>query len=596
MAKKQFLRWSLVSLFLLLVIWQVLAQATTPATTLDKLNVRGGPTSAYPVIGAVEINTEVTIIGRSSVGDRMLIQAGDVRGWVATRYLSWADTVGLADIAVTDEVVAGIAADAQAAPTAAPVEGAAPASVLEGAGTPGTVLSDKLNLRSGAGSSFTALAQLPINSAVLIEGRNSIGNWLLINTASGRGWVASRYIRWQISEMPLANLPVTGEVIGQPADAVTAQTAPVPDAGSAPAPTESQGKVIAASLNMRVSANRTAEQVASLVRGTAVAVEARNQIGDWVLVNNGAVRGWVSTRFIDFNTGVELASLPVSNEVIGQPVTSAAGAESNATSPLAVSGDVGAMEAQLSAVPIVPVVTARTIQLYQAALRAGRNPQRFTKIGDCNSENAAFMKGFDWNNYNLGSYGSLQSTVDYFSGSFAQDSVAGKVGYSAVTVIDSTWGDPKLCKSGEAPAYCEIRTSNASFVIIMFGANDISVLTPERYESALRRILDLTIQAHSVPILSTFTTDPSLGDRWAKALQLNLITINVAREYDLPVMNFWQAAKVLPSAGMSGDNAHLTTQSGSTIAFDGNENLYGFTMRNLVALQTLNAIRQGIGG
>ena len=98
------------------------------------------------------------------------------------------------------------------------------------------------------------------------------------------------------------------------------------------------------------------------------------------------------------------------------------------------------------------------------------------------------------------------------------------------------------------------------------------------------------------PDASTFTTDPSQPDRWAKALQLNLITVNVAREYDLPVINFWQAARNLPSAGMSGDNAHLTTQSGSTIAFDGSENSFGFTMRNLVTLQALDAIRQGVGG
>jgi hypothetical protein len=35
---------------------------------------------------------------------------------------------------------------------------------------------------------------------------------------------------------------------------------------------------------------------------------------------------------------------------------------------------------------------------------------------------------------------------------------------------------------------------------------------------------------------------------------------------------------------------------GSTIAFDGSENQYGFTMRNLVTLQALDAIRQGVGG
>jgi hypothetical protein len=313
-----------------------------------------------------------------------------------------------------------------------------------------------------------------------------------------------------------------------------------------------------------------------------------------VIVNNGTVRGWAASRFIDFNDDVVLANLPVSAEIIGQ--TPPAAASGGAAPALAVSGDVAALEAQLAGVPIVGATTARARQLYANALRAGRNPYRFTKVGDCNSENLAFMYGFDWNNYSLGQYGYLQSTVDHFSGSFAQASIAGKVGYSAVTVIDATWNDANRCRSGEAPVYCELRVSNAAFVIIMFGANDISILTPERYEQALRRILDLSIQANSVPILSTFTTDPAQPDRWLKALQLNLITVNLARQYDLPVMNFWLAAKNLPSAGMAADNAHLTTHSGSSIVFDGSENTYGFTLRNLVVLQTLDVLRRDLAG
>jgi uncharacterized protein YraI len=572
------------------------AQAGTPATTLDTVNVRGGPSNDFEVIGQLPINANVTIEGRNRVGDRMLVSAEGIRGWVASRYLSWAEDVQLSTFPQTEEVIGGAPPAEQ---VQAPAEEAAPPAnnAPQGNGTPARILTNNLNLRSGPGSQYAPIAQLALNTNVLIEARNNVGNWALVNTGEVRGWAATRYLGWDTT-VELASFPVSGEVIGQPAstDAPVAEAQQTDVAAQAVAPDAPQGKVIAATLNVRIGAASNQTQVGTLNRGNTVAIEARNSIGDWVLVNNGTLRGWVASRFIDFADNLELGMLPVSSEVIGvTPTVSNDGSGGGGTAPgLAISGDIAAMEAQLVTVPIVPGVTARARDLYSAAIRAGRNAHRFTKIGDCNSENVAFMYGFDWNNYSLGNYPNLQGTIEYFSGSFAQPSVAGKVGYSAVTVTDALWSDAKLCRQGEAPVWCELRTSNAAMVVIMFGANDISILTPERYESAMRRILDLSIQANVLPIVSTFPTDPAQPERWAKSLQLNLITVNLAREYDIPLINFWLAAKALPSAGMSADNAHLTTHSGSSIVFDGSENTFGFTMRNLVVLQTLDAMRTGL--
>ncbi|MCU0514863.1 MAG: SH3 domain-containing protein [Anaerolineae bacterium] len=582
-------------LLVLLAGLPAVAQTGTPATALDTINVRSGPSGDYPVLGQVSINAGVIIEGRNASGDRVLVNTGSVRGWVASRYLAWAAEVPLSAFPVTEEIIGGAPAPAADAAVEAPAAAAeAAALVPAGPGTPARVLSNNLNVRSGAGSTFTVLAQLPLNAGVVIEARNGIGNWALVNTGSVRGWVATRYLAWA-QDVLLASFPVSGEVIGG-APAAVAEAAPAQAAAAAPAGAPG-GRVIAATLNVRMGAASTQTQLGTLTRGTIVSLEARNSIGDWVLVNANGLRGWVASRFVDFAAGVELAALPVSSEVIGVTAPAAAAEGAAPAAALAPGGDSAALEAQLAGVPVVPGVTARARSIYAAGIRAGRNPQRFTKVGDCNSENVAFMYGFDWNNYSLGSYGYLQSTIDYFAGSFARPSVAGKVGYSAVTVIDALWADPAVCRSGEAPVWCELRTSNASMVVIMFGANDISILTPERYESALRRILDLSLQANVVPVLSTFPTDPAQPDRWLKALQLNVITVNLAREYDLPVMNFWLAAKTLPGAGMAADNAHLTTHSGSSIVFDGTtESTYGFTARNLVVLQTLDALRQGLGG
>lgn len=568
----------------------------TPGRTLaGTLNLRTGPGGEYETLAQLGLNTNILIIGRNNIGNWLLVNTGTIRGWVAARYVGWDTEIELSSFPITGEIIGSAAPDAASTTATTPQTAPASADIPAGEGTPARVLASNLNLRTGPGSEYAVIVQLPLNANVLIEGRNGIGNWSLVNTGTVRGWVASRYLGWDAT-IEVASFPVTGEIIGSTPDTASDTQAPPP--AVAPVVTGNQGTIIAATLNVRQGAGNTQPQIGTLNRGMSIAIEARNSVGDWILVNTGDLRGWVATRFVDLPDDLNLGNLPVSAEVIGvTPAVSNPAEGATAGNALALSGDIATLEAQLAAVPIVPQgITGRTQVLFDAARRAGRNLQRFTKVGDCNSENLAFMYGFDWDNYSLGAYGGLQSTVDYFSGSFAQASVAGRVGYSAVTVIDALWADPAVCRSGEAPVFCELRTSNAAFVIIMFGANDISILTNERYESAMRRILDLSIQANVVPILSTFPTDPAQPDRWLKALQLNVITVNLAREYDLPVMNFWLAAKNLPSAGMATDNAHLTTHSGSSIVFDGSaENQFGFTARNLVVLQTLDVIRRGLG-
>jgi hypothetical protein len=40
---------------------------------------------------------------------------------------------------------------------------------------------------------------------------------------------------------------------------------------------------------------------------------------------------------------------------------------------------------------------------------------------------------------------------------------------------------------------------------------------------------------------------------------MNAVIVELAREYDVPLINFWKAARDLPQQGIQSDNAHLTT-------------------------------------
>jgi hypothetical protein len=183
----------------------------------------------------------------------------------------------------------------------------------------------------------------------------------------------------------------------------------------------------------------------------------------------------------------------------------------------------------------------------------------------------------------------LQDTVAYFKGSFARTSVAARVGFSALTVIDATWADPSVCEPGESSVWCELRTSRAAVVIIMFGANDVTSLSAAQFEQSLRQIIEWSIQHGTIPVLTTMSL---CGGRQDQAVQLNVVMVNLAAEYDVPLLNFWRAARDLPHCGM-GDDIHLSAGGPPYgVYFTGDETQYGFTLRNLVTLQTLDELRR----
>src|SRR5512140_3643232 len=88
--------------------------------------------------------------------------------------------------------------------------------------------------------------------------------------------------------------------------------------------------------------------------------------------------------------------------------------------------------------PVVPQVSERMQAVYRAGLAAGRDPARFSKIGDCQNITTYFLADFDHpGEYRLGSqYASLQPTIDHFSGSWSRESLAVKGGMGVASVLD----------------------------------------------------------------------------------------------------------------------------------------------------------------
>lgn len=235
--------------------------------------------------------------------------------------------------------------------------------------------------------------------------------------------------------------------------------------------------------------------------------------------------------------------------------------------------------------PVIPRISHRTIEIYQAGLAMGRDPHRFSKIGDCQNVSSYFLSPFEFSSaYRLGEYQSLQETIDWFHGSFTRDSLAVKGGFNVAAVLSPLRADPKQCEKGESPAACELRVHNPSMAII-------SMETwwsgkPENYEKYMRQLLDYLISQGVVPILAT-KADNLEGEH-----QINRTLGQLAWEYDIPLWNFWASVQDLPDRGLTEDGFHLTL--GDYFYDNLQTTRTGWSRRNLTALQALDAVRRGV--
>ncbi|MCD4687276.1 MAG: SGNH/GDSL hydrolase family protein [Anaerolineae bacterium] len=242
----------------------------------------------------------------------------------------------------------------------------------------------------------------------------------------------------------------------------------------------------------------------------------------------------------------------------------------------------------LTAYPIIPALAPRVYDIFACGQQLGRDPHVMSKAGDCNSTEWMFLHAFGTAQYQLGEYGTLQSVVDQFAASFDYRTYAAHNGLNVLAVHDPLWAIATACEGGETPLQCEYRVHNPSVAVIMFGTNDLLVLTPEQFDRNLRRTIHETIQAGIIPVLSTF---PRYIQHPEHTILFNQVVVRVALDFNVPLINLWLALEPLPGHGIDDDGFHLNGPITGAGDFISEANLHtGYPMRNLVTLQTLDVI------
>jgi hypothetical protein len=211
----------------------------------------------------------------------------------------------------------------------------------------------------------------------------------------------------------------------------------------------------------------------------------------------------------------------------------------------------------------------------------GNQPNVFAKVGDSITVSRHFLYAFGLGSYNLGEYNDLQAVVDFYSyamardnNSFANSSLAAGEGWAAWGVLDSSMAADSC--GGYNPLECEYRNLRPSVALIMYGTNDVGYRSESDYYQDLSEIVRITMDRGIVPVLSTIPNRP-----------------DDATENLLPVMDFYGATINLPNYGLTFDNVHPSAPSyeqGGAAAFLPANLEYGYTQRNLLALEALQAI------
>ena len=231
-------------------------KATVTATSL---NVRSGAGTSYSVITKLSKGTVVDVIESASNGWKKIKTSGGTTGWVSGDYL----TTGSAGNSSTDNSTSQTSYKA-------------------------TVTATSLNVRSGAGTSYSVITKLSKGTVVDVIESASNG-WKKIKTSGGTtGWVSGDYL-------------TTGSAGNSSTNNSTSQTS-------------YKATVNTDSLNMRKGAGTSYSVITKLSKGTVVDVlESASNGWKKIKTSNGTI-GWVSGSYLA-NGVVEYPSTPSTNKV-----------------------------------------------------------------------------------------------------------------------------------------------------------------------------------------------------------------------------------------------------------------------------------------
>lgn len=316
---------------------------------------------------------------------------------------------------------------------------------------------------------------------------------------------------------------------------------------------------------------------------TELIVIGRMENNRWLQVVAPSTQvGWVPLDALDVNISLDTISITA---VIGEPLPTV-------LPPGRPTGR------------LITGITPRTREIFEEGQRQGNRAGVFSKIGDSITVASYVLYPIGWGVHDLQQYAYLDPVIQHFktetandSNSFSNTSLAADNGWTTDSVLDTGLAHHQFCHGGETPLECEFRILKPALALILLGTNDVELLSAAEYRQNLRRIMEISISRGIIPVVSTI---PDRLGFETQVIQFNAIVHDLTREFQTPLWDYAWAMSILPNSGLSQDGVHPSWPPGDiaeAARFSPQNLQYGYTARNLTALQVLDAVwRQVIKG
>lgn len=380
---------------------------------------------------------------------------------------------------------------------------------------------------------------------------------------------------------------------------------------------ERTSAIINGDVNLRTGPGTNFPVITVVPDGSTLTLLGRNQLRTWLYVDYEGQRGWMIYRYV--NTSGSIRTLPVvdaSGDSTGEVNQKAESNQGEAPAPDAGNADDEGHSTETkpavdeSAPPtqgrpdanVIRNIVGTSQEIFRRGQQMGNNAGVFAKVGDSITASDLFLSPIGTGSYELGTYDELQPVINFFSQtaarnhySFASNSVAARGGFTTKFVLNPDFAPSSLCQPGETPLACEYRAIKPSVALIMLGTNDVRVMGAGTFEAKLSEIVQYSMDQGVIPVLSTIPDQPNTAYA-STVLQFNRIIEGIAARYDVPLWDYRQAMQGLQNQGLSSDNVHPSHNPvfGTTAYFTPDGLRYGYNMRNLTALQVLDAIWRNI--
>lgn len=254
--------------------------------------------------------------------------------------------------------------------------------------------------------------------------------------------------------------------------------------------------------------------------------------------------------------------------------------------------------------PLPSTVVSNIRTIYRDGLSQGNNANVFSKVGDSITVASNFLTPIAEDAHTLGSYTQLGGVIEQYQdaqlrtgNSFSNQSLAAGNGWSSATVLDPNYAKEDACVYPETPLQCEYRYSKPSVALIMLGSNDVQYRNVNDYVADMQQIIDISVEAGVIPVISTIPYQPEFAGQVAT---YNEAIRELATQNQVPLWEYADATSDIPNYGLSADNLHPNAppwdQFSGSVQFTPDALQYGFTVRNLTALQMLAAVQQSLPG